>query len=364
MAVMMSNRKIKQPSFSSPSRQKYASGGVRREALYVGVAQPHRMHSHPTAHHITNQIICFIVVIFIKATGSSAALVNGKGQRQQLTQPTKSCCGHKSNIIILTSALFANTNIMDNDTSDTSISTNDQLSNLIIPLRPIRAGFIGCGTIASSIVIGLASPEHTTYLAENGLQLSSISITRRSTSKSTMLKERFPTFVTIREMAHEVVADSHLIFLCVLPTQVEEVLTDLTERGSWKHDDDDDDEHVLISLISTSKVEDLIIKSGLRRGLVYKLICLPPIAQRSGCALLQPAAAAAATATTTTTDDNIDHDISSSPKDIVKSILNSLGGYVECHNDSMMEAMMITTAMMGPMYGMMRNNRDWLGELD
>ena len=302
------------------------------------------MHSHP-ARHITNRIICIVVVIFIKAIGG-AAFVNDKGgRRQQLTQPTKSC-GHKN--IILTSALFAKTN-MDNDKSNTSISTNDQSE--LIPLRPIRAGFIGCGTIASSIVVGLASPEHATHLAENGLQLSSISITRRSVSKSTMLKERFPNIVTIRDMAHEVVAESDLIFLCVLPTQVAEVLADLTERGSWKRYD----ERILISLVSTSKVEDLIIKSGLRRSSVYKLICLPPIARRSGCALLQPAAAAAIK--------NIDNDMSSS-KNMVTSILNALGGYVECHNDNMMEAMMITTAMMGPMYGMMRNNRDWLGEFD
>ena len=40
-----------------------------------------------------------------------------------------------------------------------------------------------------------------------------------------------------------------------------------------------------------------------------------------------------------------------------------LGVYVECHNDGMMEAMMITTAMMGPTYGVMHNSRDWLGEL-
>jgi pyrroline-5-carboxylate reductase len=251
---------------------------------------------------------------------------------------------------------------MDNDKSNTSISTNDQQSKDLIPptplLRPIHAGFIGCGTIASSIIIGLATPEHTTHLANNGIQLSSISITRRSVSKSTMLQERFPTIVTIHEMAHEVVLNSDIIFLCVLPTQVDEVLTDLTERGLWKCDT-----HILISLVSTSKVDELIIKSGLRRCSVYKLICLPPIARRSGCALLQPATTTSTTTTTTTTtDNNIDNDISSS-KDIVTSILNSLGGYVECHNDSMMEAMMIPTAMMGPVYGMMRNNRDWLSEL-
>jgi pyrroline-5-carboxylate reductase len=302
------------------------------------------------AHHISNRIICIIIVIFIKAIGSSAAFVNDKGRRQQLKQPITTRCGHKHNIS--STSAFTTTTNMDNDESNTSISTNDQQSKDLIPstplLRPIHAGFIGCGTIASSIIIGLATPEHTIHLANNGIQLSSISITRRSTSKSTMLQERFPTIVTIHEMAHEVVLNSDIIFLCILPTQVDEVLTDLKQRGLWKCDT-----HILISLVSTSKVDELIIKSGLRQSSVYKLICLPPIARRSGCALLQPAA---------TTDDNIDNDISSS-KDIVTSILNALGGYVECHNDSMMEAMMIPTAMMGPLYGMMRNNRDWLGEL-
>ena len=43
-------------------------------------------------------------------------------------------------------------------------------------------------------------------------------------------------------------------------------------------------------------------------------------------------------------------------------MLDALGGCVECPNDDIMNAMMIPACLMGPMYGIMRNNRDWLGE--
>ena len=71
------------------------------------------------------------------------------------------------------------------------------------------------------------------------------------------------------------------------------------------------------------------------------MICLPPIANREGCALLQPPAAA---------------------HPYLKSMLEALGGCVECANENIMNAMMVPSCLMGPMYGIMRNNRDWLGK--
>jgi len=112
-------------------------------------------------------------------------------------------------------------------------------------LQPIRAGFIGCGTIASAIATSLAEPNHKPHLAQAGYILQSICVTRRSESKSTKLKENFGTdVVTIYESADEVVASSDLIFLCVLPQQVDSVLEDLKEKGVWRKDD-----HTLISLV-------------------------------------------------------------------------------------------------------------------
>jgi hypothetical protein len=73
------------------------------------------------------------------------------------------------------------------------------------------------------------------------------------------------------------------------------------------------------------------------------MICLPPIANREGCALLTPPA---------------------NEHDYLKPMLDALGGCVECANSDIMNAMMVPSCLMGPMYGIMRNNRDWLGQLD
>ena len=110
--------------------------------------------------------------------------------------------------------------------------------------RPIRAGFVGCGTIAHSIAIGLASSEHASHLARFGLRLASLSVTRRSECRSSDLASRFPGVVRVRDSAREVVRDSDLVFLCVLPDQVDGVLEELAEGGAWREED-----HTLVSLV-------------------------------------------------------------------------------------------------------------------
>ena len=123
-------------------------------------------------------------------------------------------------------------------------------------------------------------------------------------------------------------------------------------------------------------MDDLIQKTGLPQDRVYKVICLPPISKREGCALLQPPASDATTG----------HPYLKSMLDALGKMrhyyyyfalflprsfhLNTklcsyffvVGGCVECPNDDVMNAMMIPGCMMGSMYGVMKNNRDWLGE--
>lgn len=205
-----------------------------------------------------------------------------------------------------------------------------------VSLHEIRAGFIGCGTIASAIATSLAKPEHAEHLSEAGLSLSTISVTKRSASKSSKLKEVFPTIVSIYESAEEVVRNSDLVFLCVLPQHVDEMLSELNEKDAWN------DNHTLVSLVSTSKVEDLISKTSLPTNRVFKMICLPPIANREGCALLTPPAS------------------NENGHPYLKTMFEALGGVVECPSDEIMSAMMVPTGMMGTMYGIMKNNRDWL----
>lgn len=204
-------------------------------------------------------------------------------------------------------------------------------------LHEIRAGFIGCGTIASAIATSLAKPEHAEHLSEAGLSLSTISVTKRSASKSSKLKGDFPNVVSIYESAEEVVRNSDLVFLCVLPQQVDDVLSELKEKGTWNND-----RHTLVSLVSTSKVEDLIEKTSLPTNRVFKMICLPPISNREGCALLTPLASC------------------ENGHPYLKKMFDALGGVVECPTDEIMSSMMVPTGLMGTMYGIMKNNRDWL----
>ncbi|KAL3817393.1 hypothetical protein ACHAXA_011022 [Cyclostephanos tholiformis] len=240
----------------------------------------------------------------------------------------------------------------------TSTSTNTTSTNAHRRVV-VRAGFVGCGTIAMSIVRGLANVDHAPYLADNGLVLSSISVTRRSTSKSSILINDYPDVVTAYDTSTEVVSNSDLVFLCVLPHQVDDVLMELVEGGAWRRED-----HTLVSL-STSRVKDLIVKTGLRRDSVYKMICLPLISRRGGCALLQPPPSPSHSTNDYPDYDDIEgHDVENGNNtnniNVIKSVLNALGGYVECRDDDIMDVMMITTCMMGPMYGIMRTNRDWL----
>ena len=142
-------------------------------------------------------------------------------------------------------------------TMSTSLPLQSNSDDNSPPLQPIRAGFLGCGTIASSIATGLATPDHQHHLAQNGLSLSSICVTRRSESKSSALKEKFPGVVTVYESAEEVVKNSEIVFLCVLPQHVDGVLADLREKGVWR-----EKEHTLVSLVVSS------------RALWWKLACL------------------------------------------------------------------------------------------
>lgn len=70
------------------------------------------------------------------------------------------------------------------------------------------------------------------------------------------------------------------------------------------------------------------------------MICLPAVAQLEGTPLLVPR----------------------SESKLLRNLLSTLGGgtCIECENEDIMESMMVTTCMMGPVYGLMKKNRDFL----
>ena len=85
----------------------------------------------------------------------------------------------------------------------------------------VKLGFIGCGTIASSIATGL--------LTQTEIPISSIIVSRRSESKSSALVEKFgKDFVQVSDKNQLIVDSSDIIFLCVLPEQEKDVLSSLS----------------------------------------------------------------------------------------------------------------------------------------
>lgn len=78
---------------------------------------------------------------------------------------------------------------------------------------------------------------------------------------------------------------------------------------------------------------------------VYKMICLPAVAELEGTPLLVPRPPPP-------------------PTSHLSSLIATLGGgtCIECDNEEIMEAMMVTTCMMGSVYELMRTTRDFLVE--
>lgn len=75
----------------------------------------------------------------------------------------------------------------------------------------------------------------------------------------------------------------------------------------------------------------------LRCIFLLKLSGLPSVARHQGTCLVAPGGNA-----------------------FLKTLFNTLGGCVECESERLMRTMMVTTGLMGPMYGILKTNRDWL----
>eukprot|EP00980_Cylindrotheca_fusiformis_P015913 scaffold4658_cov118-Cylindrotheca_fusiformis.AAC.19 len=194
-------------------------------------------------------------------------------------------------------------------------TTSSQLSSTA------KVGFIGCGTIASAIAKGIATQKEIT--------IENIAVSKRSEKKSKMLAETFPDLVTVHDNNQEILDKADLIFLCVLPDLTSSVLKELSF---------DKERHNLISL-STGKLEDLVNDSKLDSSRVSKMICLPSIANHQGVSL---------------------HCSPTPPNPLLTSLFEATGGVSTLKTEEEMEAAMMTTCVMGPIYGMMKQGRDWL----
>ena len=153
--------------------------------------------------------------------------------------------------------------------SSLSLAASSSGNNESDQVKGLSIGFIGCGTIASSIVKGLvlAATEAATAAADtdedttntNTMKIKSLMVSQRSIAKSNELKELMywynyrqnyndndhPTFIDFSTTEHnqEIVNQADIIFITVLPNQAKEVLQTLHF---------DSNRHILISLVVSS----------------------------------------------------------------------------------------------------------------
>lgn len=97
---------------------------------------------------------------------------------------------------------------------------------------------------------------------------------------------------------------------------------------------------------STANLQDLVRDSKLGLHQVAKMICLPSIANHEGVALLCCG--------------NDGTEAAANTHQFLVDLFNATGGVVALQTEADLEACMVTTCTMGPLYGTMKNQRDWL----
>jgi NADP oxidoreductase coenzyme F420-dependent len=241
----------------------------------------------------------------------------------------------------------------------------------------VTIGVIGCGTIASAIVTGLAkyqqqpsSPlssdtDGSNSSSSSSLHIERIVITKRSERKSTLLQSSYPNLVSVSESNQNVLDLADIIFITVLPNQTASVLQELQFTPQ---------RHILISLVSTCSIDVLCTHSQLPIQQVYKMICLPGVQYNNdGICLLQIPSTTSLPSTmqhdddTATKDANVDTAATSSsclPLPLLMDLLGILGHVVTVTSDEQMSSYMVPTGLMGLFYGTLRTNRNWILQND
>ena len=226
--------------------------------------------------------------------------------------------------------------------SSSSNSNSDKNSVTMLSMNNLSVGFLGCGTIASSIARGL----HKACQEQDEVKIRNMVVSERSESKSRALvddlRASFTTIEVSRTNENQKILDNcDLIFLTVLPQQASQVLNELVF---------DPKRHVLVSLVSTANLQDLVQDSKLDNSKVAKMICLPSIANHEGVALLCCGQ-----------HEQQQHEQQDGEtKTFLTDLFGATGGVVCLDTEADLEACMVTTCTMGPLYGTMKNQRDWL----
>ena len=179
----------------------------------------------------------------------------------------------------------------------------------------MNLGFIGTGTIASSVITGIFKSK---------IFFKKIYISKRNNKNSQKLKKKYKK-VSIAKNNQEIIDKCNLIFLSVTPTVGNKIIKKLKFKSN----------QTIISFIST------ITLSQLRKAVkvnaeIVRAIPLPPISLKKGPIPICP------------------------PNLKVKKFFNQLGTTVEIKNEKSSINFWSTSGMMAPFYQLLSTMTDWL----
>ena len=179
----------------------------------------------------------------------------------------------------------------------------------------MNLGFIGTGTIASSVITGIFKSKIT---------FKKIYISKRNKKNSQKLKKKYNK-VFVAKNNQEIVDKCDWIFLSVTPSVGNKIIQELKFKSS----------QTIISFISTITL--LQLKKAIKvKAKILRAIPLPPISLKKGPVPLCP------------------------PDKKVKTFFDKIGTTVEIKNEKLSINFWSTSGMMAPFYQLLSTMTDWL----
>lgn len=182
----------------------------------------------------------------------------------------------------------------------------------------MKIGIIGVGVIGSAVATGFCE-SHTPEL--------SLVLSPRGKERAEALQKKYPQQVRVAASNQEVVDAADWIIFCVLPTQAEAVLKELSFRPEQK----------LINLVSTLGLEQAERLVG-RLAVMVDVVPLPFNARRIGPVVLYPQVKEA------------------------EALLSLIGDVVPVADPHQMAILRTVTALMSPFYELTAQVVDWCQE--
>ena len=179
----------------------------------------------------------------------------------------------------------------------------------------MNLGFIGTGTIASSVITGIFKSK---------ISFNKIYISKRNNKNSKKLKKKYKK-VSIAKNNQEIIDKCNWIFLSVTPDVGNKIIKVLKFKSN----------QTIISFISTITLTQL--KKAIKvKAKIVRAIPLPPISLKKGPVPICP------------------------PNLKVKNFFNQLGTTVEIKNEKSSINFWSTSGMMAPFYQLLSTMTDWL----